>query len=81
MMGEIESLICYIFGVLAMPRLKLWIVRGENPIIQLLWVTGRLLFARFWPYPPIAIIGLVLLQGNENVESDQDFILLPLCMV
>ena len=81
MMGEIESLISYIFGLLAMPRLKLWIVRGENPIIHLLWVTGRLLFARFWPYPPIAITGLVLLQGNENVESDQDFILLPLCMV
>ena len=29
-------------------------VGGENLIIQLLWTTG-LLFARFYPYPPIAI--------------------------
>ena len=40
-------------------------VGGENLIIQLLWTTG-LLFARFYPYPPIAI-AWVLLQGNENV--------------
>ena len=39
------------FGVLAMPRLKLWIVRGENLIIQLLMATDQLLFACFQPYP------------------------------
>ena len=57
------------FGVLAMPRLKLWIVRGENLIIQVLWATGRLLFTCFQPYPSIAFFKEMRTQSQIKISS------------
>ena len=45
----------------------------EHLTLQLLWATARLLVTRFKPYLPS---GRVLLQGNQDVDSVQDIILL-----
>ena len=45
---------------------------------QILWAAAQLLITHFLPCIPN---GWVLLQGNEDVKSVQDFILLYLCLV
>ena len=54
-------------------------MKEDHLTIELLcWAAARLLFERFLPYLPT---GWVLLQGNEDVLSAQDSVLLYLCLV
>ena len=79
-LGEIEGLVCYLcIGVLAMLRLKLWSSKGEShhPAFVDNWLTIIHTFLALSTH----CHWRVLLQGNENVGSVQDFILLSLCMV
>ena len=78
MMGEIESLICYIYIVWSASYAStktLDSARGEShhPGFVGNWPTIIHMF--------LALSIHCILQGNENIESDQDFILLSLCLV
>ena len=76
---KIEGLICYVvmcyvvWSASCALTKTLDSARRESHCIRFCWASGRLLFACFQPYPPITT-GWVLLQGNENVGSVQDFV-------
>ena len=82
MMGETENLIAiYVVWSASYASTKtLDSARGEShhPAFDGNWPT---IIRMFLALSTSIAIGWVLHQGNENVESDQDFILLSLCMV